>query len=96
MTRYENDCVDCGLTCKGSDCPNRHAPHYYCDKCGYEDELYDFDGQELCKDCLLEKISVTDDSGCCDECGEDDIDVYEYEDRHLCEDCLFDEVPTVE
>jgi hypothetical protein len=33
--------------------------HLYCDKCNDDvDELYDVDGEELCKDCLLEKFEI--------------------------------------
>ena len=62
MVRYENDCVDCGWPCVGSSCPNRNVPHYYCDKCGAEQKLYEFDGQELCAECLLEEIPVVEGS----------------------------------
>lgn len=55
MIKYENDCVDCGLPCRGSSCPYRHVKHYYCDKCGEDvEELYDYDNQELCEECAIE------------------------------------------
>lgn len=53
MIRYENDCVDCGLPCQMSSCPYYSVPHYYCDSCGDEDELYEYEGEQLCKYCLL-------------------------------------------
>lgn len=64
MVRVENDCCDCavpGYPCRGSNCPLRHVKHYYCDSCGAEADLkymklYDYDGQELCVDCLLEIV----------------------------------------
>ena len=60
MHKVENECVGCtdlGLPCQGSSCPNRHVLRYYCDKCGDEtEELYEFEGQELCEDCLLKEV----------------------------------------
>lgn len=57
MKRVENDCVDCGLPCLDS-CPYRSVIHYYCDECGNEDTLYKFDGEELCLDCVLERLET--------------------------------------
>lgn len=94
MIKIENDCVDCGLPCRFGSCPYYRVEHHYCDKCGYEDVLYDFFDEELCKDCLMEEISVTDDADCCDECGDnEDIELYEYDGRHLCENCLLKDFP---
>lgn len=56
---YENECVGCGLPCMGSACPNVNVPHFYCDRCGEEDTLYHYNGQELCLECIekeLEKV----------------------------------------
>lgn len=53
----ENHCVDCGLSCKGASCPYRNVKVYYCDKCGEEissDDVYDFEGMDVCEDCLKE------------------------------------------
>ena len=59
MIKYENDCVSCALPCTGFRCPNFCVPHYYCDKCGMEAEnLFQYDNEELCQDCLLEIIPV--------------------------------------
>ena len=56
MLLYENHCCDCaapGYPCRGSACPNRRVPVYYCDKCGAElDEVYEVGNEELCEDCL--------------------------------------------
>ena len=52
---YENNCVDCGLPCFDS-CPYKRVPHYYCDECGIEDQLYFYDGEELCHDCIMERL----------------------------------------
>ena len=54
MVRYENDCVDCGLPCLESACPNQNVKHLYCDNCKSEvEELYEYDDSELCEECLL-------------------------------------------
>ena len=56
-----NECVDCGLHCLGNSCPNRNVVRIYCDECGEEvDELYLFEGQELCSHCVLEKLERVD------------------------------------
>lgn len=55
-----NGCVDCGLPCL-SYCSHRDNTYeWYCDECGDEADLYDFDGEELCLQCIigrLEKIN---------------------------------------
>ena len=62
MKKTENECVGCtslGLPCLGSGCPNWAVTRWYCDKCGEEAQLYLFDDQELCIDCIetmLEKV----------------------------------------
>ncbi len=96
MIRIECDCVDCGLPCKFGGCPYYRVEHYYCDKCGYEDELYEFGDKELCKDCLMEEMSISDSEDCCDECGQEEDTLYQCDDRQLCENCLFQEFPVVE
>ena len=64
MIRYEAECVGCppNMGCLGSGCPNRNVPHFYCDECGEEyDEIYHYDGKELCIDCIkdsLQKVEV--------------------------------------
>ena len=57
MEKIENHCVGCadGLGCMGSACPNREVKVIYCDCCGSEinsDEVYEFDGDDLCEYCL--------------------------------------------
>jgi hypothetical protein len=57
MIQYENDCVDCGLPCLGDSCPYRNVPHLYCDECKCEaDKLREYEGEQLCEECLLEKF----------------------------------------
>ncbi len=59
MVRYENDCVSCGLPCLGESCPNRHVKHLYCDRCNDDcEQLYDYDGEQLCLDCLLGNFKI--------------------------------------
>lgn len=61
MRQVENDCVDCGLPCIGTSC-RYYAVHFYCDDCGDEDTLYEFDGEELCIRCIAKKLKkITDD-----------------------------------
>lgn len=62
MKRVENDCVGCELPCLGYSCPYRNVIHFYCDDCGDEKQLYEFDGEELCIDCIekrLKKVNLT-------------------------------------
>lgn len=58
MVKYENECVGCPkeLGCLGNTCPNRNVPHHYCDKCGDETDLYEFDDSELCGSCVLDSL----------------------------------------
>lgn len=62
MMKIENECVNCGLPCLGSSCPNRQVKHFYCDKCGEEETLYCLDGQELCATCVLEALDIVEGS----------------------------------
>ena len=61
MIEVENDCVGCPpeLGCLGDICPYINVKHYYCDDCGQEEQLYYYDGEELCIYCIekrLEKV----------------------------------------
>lgn len=56
MIKKENECVDCGLPCLGSSCPNRNVIRIYCDKCGSEGKIYHYDGEHLCIDCIEETL----------------------------------------
>lgn len=62
MVTYENECCDCavpGYPCIGDSCPNRHVKHYYCDECGEDvEKLYEFEGEELCLDCIEKRLEV--------------------------------------
>lgn len=62
MKKIEDHCFDCavpGYPCLGASCPNRAVEVYYCDKCGEaidEENGYEVDGEDICKDCLKEKF----------------------------------------
>lgn len=63
MIKKENECVDCGLPCLGSSCPNRNVIRIYCDKCGDEGKIYHYDGEHLCISCIedtLEEVEPDD------------------------------------
>ena len=62
MVKVENECVDCGLPCIGSSCPYMNVTRYYCDDCYDEATLYEYDGQELCADCVLKRLPVVEGS----------------------------------
>lgn len=46
------------MGCLHSACKYKNVPHYYCDICGDETTLYDYDGEQLCENCLLENFQV--------------------------------------
>lgn len=56
MIVYQDDCVGCRLPCLGDSCPNRNVPHRVCDCCVEEDQLYYFGDQELCAECILDRL----------------------------------------
>jgi len=58
MKISENNCVNCpdDMGCLGSSCPYADTLHYYCDDCEREEELYYFEGEELCVECILERL----------------------------------------
>ena len=62
MITIENECVGCPkeLGCLGSSCPNREVTRHYCDECGEETKLYEFEGKELCIDCIEKYLIVVD------------------------------------
>lgn len=63
MIRYENECCSCSVPaypCLGDICPRLRVPHFYCDECGCEEQLYYYEGRQLCISCieqLLEKVN---------------------------------------
>lgn len=59
MVKYENECVGCNTIldgCLGSACQYKHVPHFYCDDCNEEDDLYEFDGEQLCIECIKKRL----------------------------------------
>jgi hypothetical protein len=63
MKKFESDCVMCGRPERCGSCRfNEKLPHYYCDKCEHQDTLYRYNGEELCIDCLIEKLEVVEGS----------------------------------
>ena len=67
MVRYENECCGCATPaypCRGSACPLRNVPHYYCDnpECRAEGTLYEYEGGQLCSECLLKKLPIVEGS----------------------------------
>ena len=76
MVEFEDDCVGCDYgSCVGC-CYSGKSAHLYCDDCKEEIEiLYEYDGKELCEDCLREAVEPE-----CDEDGEEiEVDLDEYE-----------------
>lgn len=55
---YEDECVGCPkeIGCFGMACPNKRVPHHYCDECDSEEQLYHYDGEELCIDCIEKRL----------------------------------------
>ena len=62
MKKIENECVGCPkeMGCLGDSCSYRNVIRYYCDRCGDETVLYNYYGEEICKDCLLKDFEVVD------------------------------------
>lgn len=60
MIEYENRCTGCsdGLRCKGNHCPNRKVKVFICDDCGDEASLYEYDGEQLCIECIKERLEA--------------------------------------
>ena len=66
MIKFENECVDCpeDIGCVGKWCPYLNVPRFYCDRCKNEAELYWFDDEQLCIDCVekqLERVKLYED-----------------------------------
>lgn len=60
MKKVVNECVGCipEMRCIGDVCPNKNITRFYCDRCGTEDKLYHYEGEEICEECLLEEFDV--------------------------------------
>ena len=59
MKKIENECVGCPpeLGCLGASCHYRNVERYYCDRCGNETVLYEFDNEELCIKCIVYRLN---------------------------------------
>lgn len=69
MIVTESECVQCGLPCLHNACPYYRVTRLYCDNCKDESEsLWYFDGEQLCKDCILNQLEKVE---------EDDINDFE-------------------
>lgn len=64
MKKTENECINCPLEigCLGSSCKYMNVTRYYCDYCEDEATLYNYDGDEICIDCLLQNFEVVEGS----------------------------------
>jgi hypothetical protein len=62
MVVTENECVDCGLPCIGRACKYYSVTRYYCDECDSEETLYEFNGKELCIDCIAKHLPIVEGS----------------------------------
>lgn len=58
MIKYYDECVECPpeIGCLGSGCRNLKVPHYFCDECGEEEDLYYFEGREVCLNCIKAEL----------------------------------------
>ena len=54
--------MDLGLNCIGNICQNRNVTRFYCDRCGEEEVLYDYYGEEICEECLLKEFEIVEGS----------------------------------
>lgn len=98
MKKRTNECVDCGLPCMGSSCPNLNVLRLYCDKCGREaSELFDLDGKELCEDCLYDALPryESDDEEKCECCGKWGFLRY-LDGKAMCSICIEDQLRIVD
>ena len=65
MIKIMDFCCDCavpGYPCLGSSCPRRNVEVHCCDECEepfggeFNRSIYDVDGDELCEECLKERL----------------------------------------
>ena len=56
MVTYENECMGCDTLCIGNGCSYLVVPHFFCDECGEEEQIYDYEGQELCLSCIEKQL----------------------------------------
>lgn len=61
MVNIKNECNNCGEPCLDNKCNMKVVEHYYCDNCGDEfdpDDIYIFNGKDLCRWCLLSQFKT--------------------------------------
>jgi hypothetical protein len=58
MIVTENECVGCppDMGCIGTSCPYWAVTRLYCDECDDEAELYWFEDEQLCIDCIIKRL----------------------------------------
>lgn len=99
--RIENNCAGCPTYCVHCS-RGRDYRQYFCDRCGdnADDALYEFEGEELCFECvkesLISKICDDCDDETCADCGYDAETLYQYQGEWLCADCLEERLEKVE
>ena len=92
--RIEDNCVGpCPMGC--IHCEKSHEHNYFCDECGdeYLEELFEYDGKELCWECYkdqyLRKICDDCDTTKCSNCGSEAEEMFNIEGNEwVCESCL--------
>ena len=87
----ENNCVGCPQGC--IHCGRDRQEVWFCDECGdYTEELYEYEGKELCWACYKakfnEKFCDECDDTLCAECGREADFMYEVEGEWFCEECM--------
>ena len=94
--RIEDNCVGpCPMGC--IHCGRSREHNYFCDECDeeYLEELFEYDGKELCGECYKSKFNqkICDDMDdtLCAECGKEAEVLYQIEGNEwVCESCLMD------
>ncbi len=61
MKEIFNECVGCDRPCMGNHCPNRNVVRHFCDQCNEETDLYYYEGEELCIDCIVSRLEKVED-----------------------------------
>jgi hypothetical protein len=58
MIKIVRECVGCPpeMGCNKQTCSYWNSVRFYCDRCGKEETLYHYDGQELCIDCITDDL----------------------------------------
>ena len=100
--RIEDNCVCCDIPC--INCGRKHEEVWFCDNCeeyaDWQNPLYAFEGQELCLECIKERLNskICDDMDeeLCNECRRESEILYQYDSEWLCETCLEQHLEKVE